>query len=236
MEPVLFYGVPSGCSFGSIVALEWLGKPYRLSRIEMVKDDFMSGDYRFINPVGETPALITGEGAVLTESIAILNHLGVGGIETGLAFAQGTPEFDRLNRMLAFLNTAFFTSFGPLWYVYEHGGEEAAKAALIDYGRFKVRKAHADLEAMLGDKQWLLGDHKTLADAYFIGIGRWTDYHDVVDRADYPNLARLYRQLEDDPAVAFAHAVEDGKPAQSAGSYLGDISVTDALKRVRREV
>ncbi|MCR7705994.1 glutathione S-transferase, partial [Pseudomonas aeruginosa] len=35
MEPVLFYGVPHGCSFGSIVALEWLGRPYRLCRIEM---------------------------------------------------------------------------------------------------------------------------------------------------------------------------------------------------------
>ena len=35
MEPVLFYGVPSGCSFGSIVALEWLGIPYKLCRIDM---------------------------------------------------------------------------------------------------------------------------------------------------------------------------------------------------------
>ena len=33
--PILYYGVPSGCSFGSIVALEWLGQPYALSRIEM---------------------------------------------------------------------------------------------------------------------------------------------------------------------------------------------------------
>ncbi|HEX8045269.1 glutathione S-transferase family protein [Rhizobium sp.] len=235
MEPVLFYGVPSGCSFGSIVALEWLGMPYRLSRIEMIKDDFMSGSYRFINPVGETPALITSGGAVLTESMAILNHLGAGGIETGLAFAQGTPEFDGLNRMLAYLNTSFFTSFGPLWYVYEHGGEAAAKAALTDYGRFKVRKAHADLEVMLGDRRWLLGDHKTLADAYFIGISRWADYHDVIDRADYPNLVRLSRQLEDDPAVAFAHAIEEEKPARSAGGYLGNIDVADALTLVRQD-
>ncbi|MBB6485363.1 glutathione S-transferase family protein [Rhizobium lusitanum] len=233
MEPVLFYGVPSGCSFGSIVALEWLGKPYRLSRVEMVKEDFMSGDYRFINPVGGTPALITGSGAVLTESIAILNHLGAESTDTGLAFAQATEEFDRLNRMLAFLNTSFFNSFAPLWYVYEHGGDEAAKAALRDYGGFKVRKAHADLDRMLGDKQWLLGDRKTLADAYFFGIARWTDYHDVVKRADYPNIERLYRQLEEDPAVKFAHAIEDEKPAQSAGGYLGNISVDDALKRVR---
>jgi hypothetical protein len=33
--PVFFYGVPEGCSFGTIVALEWSGLPYRLCRIEM---------------------------------------------------------------------------------------------------------------------------------------------------------------------------------------------------------
>ena len=35
MTPILFYGVPSGCSFGSIVALEWLRQPYHLCRIDM---------------------------------------------------------------------------------------------------------------------------------------------------------------------------------------------------------
>lgn len=232
MAPVLFYGVPSGCSFGSIVALEWLGEPYLLSRVEMIKEDFMSGDYRFINPVGETPAFITETGEVLTESLAILNHIGASGIDAKLAYAQGTPEFDNLNRMLAFLNTTFFASFGALWHIYEHGGEDAAKAALRDYGRFKVVKAHADLDRMLGDKEWLLGDHKTLADAYFMGIARWADYHDVVDRKDYPNLSRLFEKLENDPAVRFAHAIEDEQPVQSTGGYRGHISATESLKLI----
>jgi len=232
MQPVLFYGVPSGCSFGSIVALEWLGHPYHLSRVEMLKD-FMSGDYRLVNPVGETPALMTPTGAILTESIAILNYIGTQAIEQKIAFAQGTAAFDRLNRTLAFLNTSFFNAFGPLWYVYEHGGEEPAKAALRDYGRVKVLKAHADLETMLGDQDWLLGDHKTLADAYFIGIARWADYHGVIDRSDYPNLQRLYQKLEADPAVQFAHAIEAGQPAQSAGGFVGEIGVSEALQRTR---
>ncbi|MFC6980781.1 hypothetical protein [Microbulbifer taiwanensis] len=49
MTPVLFYGVPSGCSFGSIVALEWLGKPYQLCRVEM-PEAATSDSYRRINP------------------------------------------------------------------------------------------------------------------------------------------------------------------------------------------
>ena len=232
MEPILFYGVPSGCSFGSIVALEWLGEPYRLSRVEM--PEVVQGEaYRRLNPVGETPTLLTADGRLISESMAILNHLGASGIDQGLAFAQGTPGFDRLNQALAFLNTTFFNAFSPLWYALEHGIEGAERDALRAYGAAKVAKAHADLEAMLGTQDWLLGD-RTLADAYFIGIARWTKYHDVVDRRDYPGLQRLFERLEADPAVQFAHAIEHGDPARSSGGFRGEIGLEEALGRVRQ--
>ncbi|WP_027133990.1 glutathione S-transferase family protein [Geminicoccus roseus] len=227
MQPILFYGVPEGCSFGSIVALEWLGIPYRLCRIAM-PEVVQSEAYRRINPVGETPALLTGSGAVLTESMAILNHLGSQGIAQGLAFAQGSSGFDRLNAMLAFLNTSFFNAFSPLWHTLEHPGE--GNAALVAYGRSLVAKAHAELEAMLDGKDWLLGDRPTLADAYFAGIARWTDVHPVVDRRTYPCLQRLFQRLQDDPAVRFAYAVEHEQSARSAGGFVGHVDLTDVLR------
>jgi glutathione S-transferase len=224
------YGVPSGCSFGSIVALEWLGEPYRLCRIEM-PEVVQSDVYRQINPIGETPTLVTATGEWISESMAILNHLGARGISKGLSYAQGTPGFDRLNQVLAFLNTSFFAAFGPLWYALEHGIEGSDKEVLRAYGAAKVTKAHADLEQMLGHKDWLLGDRRTFADAYFTGIARWTKYHDVVDRRDYPGLQRLFERLEADPAVRFAHAIERGEPAVSVGSFMGEISLDEVLRQ-----
>jgi glutathione S-transferase len=230
MVQTLLYGVPSGCSFGSIVALEWLGEPYRLCRIEM-PEGVQTDAFRRINPVGETPTLVTGTGERISESMAILNHLGARGVGKGLSFAQGTAEFDRFNQVLAFLNTSFFAAFGPLWYALEHGVEGPDKDALRAYGAAKVVKAHADLERMLGDKEWLLGDRRTLADAYFIGIARWTKYHDVVDRRNYPGLQRLFERLEADPAVRFAHAIERGEPATTVGSFMGEVSLDDILQQ-----
>ena len=84
---------------------------------------------------------------------------------------------------------------------------------------------------MLGKKDWLLGDQRTLADAYFIGIARWTQYHEVVDRRDYPGLQRLFEKLEADPAVRFAHAVERGETAVSGGGFLGDVTLDDVLRQ-----
>jgi len=229
-SPILFYGVPSGCSFGSIVALEWLGAPYRLCRIAM-PETVTSETYRRINPVAETPSLMTGDGALLSESMAILNHIAARGIARGLGFAQGSRDFDRLNQMLAFLNTSFFNAFSPLWYALEHGSEGAAQEALTDYGRGQVIQAHANLEMMLGPQPWLLGAQRTVADAYFIGIARWTKYHDVIDRRTYPRLQGLFDRLEDEPAVAFAHAIERGDGARTAGGFQGEVTLEEALAR-----
>lgn len=228
MTPILFYGVPSGCSFGSIVALEWLGRPYRLSRVQM--PETVSGDdYKRINAVGETPTLMTAAGAFVSESMAILNHIGAQGIERGLSFAQGTPEFDRLNQMLAFLNTTFFNAFSPLWHSLEHVSDENEKRVLTAYGHAKIERAHAVLERLIEGRTWLLGEQRTLADAYFIGIARWTNYFDAIDRRNYPNLHRLYERLQAEPAVAFAHAIEQQQPAASAGGFLGEVSLDEAL-------
>jgi glutathione S-transferase len=229
--PILFYGVPSGCSLGSIVALEWLGKPYRLSRIDM-PEVVQSDSYRRINPVGETPSLLTEDGRIVSESMAILNHLGASASEKGLAFKQGTAGFDRLNQTLAYLNTSFFNSFSPLWYTLEHDMKPEAKQALRAYGAANVAKVHEQLEKMLGKGPWLLGDRRTLADAYFIGIARWTNYHDVVDRMDYPGLQELFERLEDDPAVKFAHAIEHGEDARNSGAFLGHVSLEKALSEI----
>jgi glutathione S-transferase len=231
MNPILFYGVPSGCSFGSIVALEWLAEPYNLSRIEM-PEAVTSEDYQRINLVAQTPSLITADGNTISESMAILNHIGARGIHKKLGFAQGTPEFDQLNQMLAFLNTTFFGAFAPLWHALEHGAEGEEKKALTNYGRGSVARAHATLEAMLGSREWLLGEHRTLADAYFIGVARWNEYHNAVDRRDYPNLQRLYEKLEADPAVTFAHAIERQGTAVSAGGFRGEIELREALLRI----
>ncbi|TLM76593.1 glutathione S-transferase family protein [Microbulbifer harenosus] len=232
MNPILCYGVPSGCSFGSIVALEWLGKPYQLCRVEM-PEMVTTEVFRRINPVAETPSLLTNTGDVISESIAILSHIGAQGIEQKLGFAQGTREFDQLNQMLAFLNTTFFGAFAPLWHALEHSAEGAKKEALTHYGRGAVERAHTALEAMLGNKEWLLGKQRTLADAYFIGIARWNEYHKVVDRRDYPGLQRLYNKLEADQAVIFAHAIERQEVGASSGGFQGEIGLSDVLARLK---
>ena len=233
MKPILlFYGVPEGCSFGAIVALEWSGLPYQLCRIQM-PEVVSSEAFKRVNPVGETPSLRTADGRFVSQSVAILHHIGAAAAaaaagaaaSSGLVPTQGSAEFDRFNEMLAFLNTDFFESFAPLWYAMEHGLQGEALRAVTAMGHDKVRRAHAALEGLLGGRDWLVGEHRSAADAYFMGIARWNDFHQVLDRRDYPALSALYERLQADPAVRFAHGVEHGEVVRSTGAFAGDVEL-----------
>jgi len=231
MDPILFYGVPEGCSFGSIVALEWLGKPYRLCRIAM-PEVVSSEAYRRINPLGETPAFLTADRRVLSQSLAILNHIDASAGKDAPGADCDNVGIDRRNEMLAFLNTTFFEAFTPLWHVMEHGSTGSEAEVLRAYGRAKVAKAHDQLEAMLGDGGWLLGERGP-ADAYFAGLARWVDVHQAGDRASWPALDRLYRRLQDDPGVRFAHDIEHGVAVRGTGGFGGHVSLEEALEQLR---
>jgi glutathione S-transferase len=231
MEPVLFYGVPHGCSFGAIVALEWLGRPYRLSRVEMLQA--RDPAYLGVNPVGATPALLTADGRVINESLAILQHLAAMDLNRPLGFAQGSAAFDDLNYMLAFLHADFHPVFGMLFQPAKYVDDPAAQANALDKARVKAARAYGRLEARLADGEWLAGGRRSVADAYFAGVARWGADLGLFDLASaFPRVHAHLRRLDADPAVAFAHAVEDATPAVSAGGFLGHVTLEDLKPRL----
>src|SRR5690606_35720572 len=106
MEPILIYGFPSGSSMGLVAALEWLGRPYRLCRVDML-GEMRDPAYARINARHETPAFITEEGRPLTETMAIAAWLEARDPERRISFDPGSPEADRMHQLMAFLNTGF---------------------------------------------------------------------------------------------------------------------------------
>ncbi|HBP5362043.1 MULTISPECIES: glutathione S-transferase family protein [Pseudomonas aeruginosa group] len=226
MEPVLFYGVPHGCSFGSIVALEWLGRPYRLCRIEMPVDA-EERTYVRLNPARQTPALLLEDGRVLNESLAILQHLAARDLCRKLGYPQGSAEFDELNFVLALLHTECHSAWGALFYL--AGAGQTAQAGALAH----AARAYGRIESLLGERKWLAGEGPSVADAYLAGTARWgreLGYFDLA--SDFPRLHRHLEKLEQDPAVRFAHAIEDGLPAQTSGEFKGEVALEDVASRL----
>ncbi|QND65378.1 glutathione S-transferase family protein [Mesorhizobium loti] len=231
MEPILLYGFPAGSSMGLVAAFERVGQPYRLCRVDMLTE--MKNDaYAGINGRQETPVLITDEGTVLTETMAIAAWLEVRDTQRRISFDPGTPQADRMHQLMAFVNTGFTAAFSPLWVALEMAADEPAlKATLRDFGRKAVAERHDRLEEMIVDTDFLVGDRLTLADTTLIGVARWAEFHQAVDGAVYPRLAGLRRRIEADPVVRYALAVEDGEQPAGSGACLGHVLLADVIDR-----
>jgi glutathione S-transferase len=216
---------------GLVAALEWLRKPYRLCRVDMLAEMRLPS-YARINPRHETPALITEQGETLTETMAIAAWLEARDVERRISFDPLSRQADRMHQLMAFVNTGFTAAFAPLWAAMEDAAiEPAMKPALRGFGTRKVTERHDKLEAMIESNHFLLGDRPTLADALLAGVARWLDFHAAADSSRWPKLAALRRRLEADPAVVYAVALENGDIATGAGFCRGHIALAEIIAR-----
>jgi glutathione S-transferase len=231
LEPILIYGFPLGSSMGLVAALEWLGKPYRLCRVDML-GEMREPAYARINARHETPALITDQGQPLTETMAIAHWLAVRDDERRISPEPLSADADRMQQMMGFINTGFTGAFSPLWAALEmEPPRPALQAALREWGKEAVIERHDKLEAMVGDAPYLVGDRPTLADALFVGVARWLDFHEVADPARWPKLAALRGRLEADPAVIYATALESDEKQAGSGLCRGHVPLAEVIER-----
>lgn len=229
MEPTLLYGHPLGSSMGLVTALEWLGQPYRLCRVDML-GDMRAPSYARVNPRHETPVLITDAGRPLTETMAIAAYLEARDGGRRISFDPLSPEADRMHQLMAFVNTGFTAAFTPLWTRLEmEGGEPDYKAALRRLGEEQVRDRHDKLEAMVGTGSWLVSEQHSLADAVLVGVARWLEFHEVDTITRWPGLHALRTRIEADPAVQYAVAIENGETPPGNGACAGHVPLEELL-------
>ena len=176
--------------------LEWLGVDYEAVRVE-------KGDPAFerVNPLGVVPALAL-DGRVLTQADAILHYLADLQPEAALG-ADGTPLGDyELHHWMAFLtgdlHPAFFPFFGPQRYTVAEDAE--ALAAVKAAGERRVAHYYAHLERHLEGREYLVGEGRSIADAYAIPMLRWGRLltHPVTE---YPSLNAYLTRWEQEPGV-----------------------------------
>lgn len=228
-EPIFIAGFPLGSSAGLVTAFEWLGQPYRITRVDML-GEMRTDAYKRLNGRVETPVLITEQSDVITETMAIALWLEARDTERRISFEPGTPQADRMHQYLAFLNTSFTGAFYPLWVALEaQEATEGERETLRKFGRSFVALRHEQLEAMIEDTDYLLGNKPTLADAVFVGVARWADFHQAIEPRDYPRILALRQRIEADPAFRFALAVEDGKPALGSGAMKGFVPLEEVI-------
>ena len=199
------YYLPGACSLASHIVLEWIGVPYEAAAV--ARDKMKSPEYLQINPLGAVPALQDDDGWVLTENVAILNYLGDRFPDAGVT-GDGTPRGRaEVNRWLGFLNSDVHKAFVPIFAPARFIDDETQHDAVQARARANIRPLLERIDRHLDGRDWLVGEHHSLADPYLYVILRWAGKQGV-DLSGLDRLAAFRQRMEADSAVQAALKAE----------------------------
>lgn len=200
----LYYS-PGACSLAAHIVLEWIGAPY-----EAVHADHHDPAYRKINPAAAVPALDYGGPMPLTQCAAILNYLAARYPQTDLLDTRSLEAAAELMRWAAFFTGDMHPAFWPVFMPgrYTTDESETSLAAVKQAGLKLVRTKLELLEAQLNGKTWIVGDKRTLVDAYATPMLNWAKAMLPEGLGDYPAVQAHRRRMLADPAVQRALKAE----------------------------
>lgn len=194
---IKLYYSPGACSMAPHVLLRELSLPHTLIRIEA--GHYRDEDFLAINPRAQVPALVTPEGTILTETIAILGWIAAQAPEAGLL--PDTPlEQARAIELMSWLATRAHGEFGR-WFRpdrYADSPEEQARVKAEALAAFRSALVHAD--RMLPGGSHALGERPSVVDAYLVVYALWARFCGL-DLSEMPKLAAWMGNHLGRPAV-----------------------------------
>jgi glutathione S-transferase len=196
----LYYS-PGACSLSPHIVLREAGLAFDLVMASTKTHKLQDGtDYYGINPLGYVPLLELDDGTRLREGPAIVQYIADQVPVKNLAPANGTLPRYRLQEWLTFIGTEIHKSFSPLFNpAMPEEGKQIYRDRLAS--RFKW------VDGQLAGKNYLLGDHFSVADAYLFTVSTWTQPMKI-DLSAYGSLLAWRDRVGARPAVQEAMKAE----------------------------
>ena len=149
--------------------------------VSIIQREQKSDEYLKINPRGQTPALETDDGDVITESVAICRYLEA--LHSDPPMFGTTPlEIAHVDQWCRRVEMILMTPIGAVW-VHTHPFTAKIPGRMPEYGeaaRPRVEEAFRFFDASLEGREFLATDSYTMADilllttmdfASFVGCG-----------------------------------------------------------------
>lgn len=188
----LYYS-PGACSLADHIALIETGFRFETEKVDLKTKRTENGtDYTNINPKGYVPALELDDGQILTENIAVLSYIAD---QSGkLMPAKGMPYW-RVIETTAFISTELHKNFKPFF-------TPDADNARKDEAKSVLQERFEQLENLLGDRAFIVGNEMTIADCYLFVMLMWAK--EKVGISLPTHLDSYYSRLKERPAVKSA--------------------------------
>ncbi len=154
-----------------------------------------------VNPRGEVPTLILPDGTTMTESAAMLIHLGDTFPQAGLAPDLTSPLRPRYLRWMLFLATTVYMSnlriYYPQYYTTDLAGTVGIKAKALP----AMARELGILSDAIGEGPFILGATMSAVDIYAAMLSTWHPDAGALF-AKHPNIRVLHDRVASVPAIA----------------------------------
>jgi len=191
------YALDGACSMAPHIILEYLELDYELVMVD--REKLLEPEHMAVNPMGQCPSLATDEG-LITESVAILLHLDEKYGERRVSPPAGSWARAEMMMRLMFMASQEHPAFGLWLRPFRLHDDEKIQADLRVVGNARFAQCFQCLEGWLDGRDWLIGDHLTLADALAFVHIRWGLRVDPPS-TEYPNIWRFAQKMAEIPAV-----------------------------------
>lgn len=189
------YHAPLTCSLAARFAAAEGGVPLEISYLSLRSKELESGGSLYdVNPLGQVSVLRLGDGSLLTETSTVLLWIQSQSGNADFRVDPADPGYFQLLRWLAFCATELHKGLFRVLFYQEATDEVKERVRGLAPPRFALLEKH------LTDREYLLGDRFTAADAYlawfFVLSGKAR-----LDHGLYPNLEAYRIRVLSRPAI-----------------------------------
>ena len=185
-------------------ALEMTGAPFRIVETASWEQNAQLEELARVNPLKQIPTLQLPTGEVLTESAAILMHLGLAFPHAGL-LSEVPGERDLALRGLVYIAANCYSCITVIDYPerFTTQTDDAARQAVRAGATERLHK-HWDIFADLhpvADERFIAGDQPGALDLLAAVVSKWSGTRKHV-KTSRPAFSALLERIESHPAVA----------------------------------
>jgi GST-like protein len=207
------YGSAGSGSAVVEMALARCGQRCRVLRASTWEPDSAQAELQRVNPLGQIPTLVAPDGSVLTESAAILIHLGLCFPESGLLPQRPEARAQAL-RALVYIAANCYAAIGVIDYPQRWcAGDDPAMHERVRSGaRSRLHHCWSLFADQFADHPYLGGDAPNAVDLLATVVSRWSGarahlmrarpaFHDALLRVEaHPDLAPVFARHWPSPA------------------------------------
>ncbi|MFN0182216.1 MAG: glutathione S-transferase family protein [Aquabacterium sp.] len=192
----VLYGSKGSGSAAVEAALRRLRMPTRIVTASTWEPDSAQAELKRVNPLGQIPTLVLPDGTVMTESAAILIHLGLHAPDSGLLPPDASSRASVI-RGLVFIAANCYACIGMIDYPerYTTARSSAARDALRNGSRQRLHALWCDFADQFPARPWLSGRRAGALDLLAAVVSRWSGARAHLER-QRPAFHALLERIE----------------------------------------